>query len=143
MRSVETKIMKHEIADGIYNRQIGLPLELAQPFLGRWRLVLSKHCKAAMQTDRHGAIVLDNFLTVIDGRIVEITVTGGVAEKVLHRAPYSPRLDLTIVLVGPRPDAGTIWVKTCWLNVASDNHSTLRRSAYNAIPVSATANSSN
>ena len=112
----------------IYNAATGIPANLANRVaaLGnaKLRLIWSAHAKHAAVTDRYGVLPVAAYAKVFswtdNWTLVEVesTATEIVSKFVIRRVIDAAR---SIVLVV----TGEGVVKTCWVNLNSDNHATL------------------
>ena len=113
--------------DGLYHRELGLPLPESSFRLGTVGLTYSAHAKEAATTDRYGHISLPDTLNTNLAALIEVEVFGGRITKLVYRTAYNREYDLVIVIaLGGR-------VKTVWLNSKRDTHSTLDYSKYNQL----------
>jgi hypothetical protein len=120
------------LKDGRYHRDIRLPQVAIAPFLGTYRLRLSAHAEQAMTEDKYGRIegvVNGTEITVDETAVVEVQVENGKPVKALVRLEYNERLDLVLALFPSRQ--GVCFVKTVWLNEATDLHKGQHRWGYN------------
>lgn len=122
--------------NGTYHRDLpgGVPPEAIQAFLGtRIALDYSRHAMQAAVQDRYtnpkSPWVAPRHVLLSAGDIVEAQVEDGVAVKAVVRVALD--LDRDIVLVLNQPDRMLrAFVRTLWINLVNDKHSTLDSSKY-------------
>lgn len=118
---------------GIKILNVKLNPELANIDLGTIGLKYSYHALRRC-TEKHIRPVYQ--VTAEAGSVVEIERDTYLNKtvKIIVRIKYSNNYDLVLVLV-PKRDYyvdGSLFVKTCWLNHKTDNHSTLNLSRLSA-----------
>jgi hypothetical protein len=115
--------------DGLYHKTIGIPANAAKSFLGHHRLIYTAHARVQATLDRYGKLPTPETILIGLAEIIEIEVEAGWPVKIVVRinSGVRPGLDLVLVL---RPTEGGLRVVTLWGNLATDNHRTLNRAAY-------------
>ena len=118
--------MNHEI----YHAEIGFPKIVNVLYGQRFILSFSTHAKLACRNDRYGFIIPPTAVTVTEKNLIEVETENGVITKVLVRVPYErdSKKDISIAFI---PQGKFGFVKTLWLNLTSDIHTTLDKSKYN------------
>jgi hypothetical protein len=94
------------------------------------QMVYSQHAIRAATSDRYGHIPLYREYQIEPGDVVEVTVENGVPVKAVVRVPLSQMLDVVLVLNRPERFDDKTFVRTVWLNLSEDNHTSLRRDKY-------------
>lgn len=127
----------------LYHNEIGFPKNFRPPS-GTFPLEYSRHAEAACLDDRYGKIPRLKRLTVDRMNLIELGVKDGRVSKLLYRGTLAcmdchsantpqnncphPKRDMCIVVI---PKANQPWlVKTTWINLQSDKHTTLDESKY-------------
>lgn len=91
----------------------------------------SGHAKREAKSDRYGSFKIPTILNTssTDAQIVEAELdVQGNPVKLVYRMPYDQERDIVM----PIKVTGSKWlVKTAWINVRNDNHSTVDYSRYN------------
>jgi hypothetical protein len=88
----------------------------------RW----TRHAEGARLSDRYGLIPQIPVLNLGECRTIEVGMEAGRVAKVVVRAELDDDADVVFALI-----PGNVWtVKTVWINLRSDTHSTLDRSRY-------------
>ena len=122
---------------GVYHRDVYLPSEVRRLIpRGVIRPVYTEHAVRACITDRYGQVkhpetvdLADPAADIFEVELCRHELSGrAYIGKLLVRIPYDELFDLTLVLAMRPGGNGT--VKTLWLNLRSDQHSTLRPGAY-------------
>lgn len=114
----------------LYHELTGIPVKINLPKV--IKLWYSSHAEKASRTDRYGVIELSKEWEHKDGRIIEMeTDYSGRPIKVVIRAGYDTLHDVCVVLSLQAPvQNDRLVVKTVWLNLKTDNHSTLNKKVY-------------
>ena len=112
----------------LYHADIYIPTPAQSPcFQGR--LIYGHHARSAAQSDRYGAFELPTHFEASSARLIEVELDArGRVLKQVWRTPLSSEKDLVLVL---QPDG---FVRTVWINLATDAHRTLDRSRYQQAP---------
>ena len=121
----------------LYHREIFIPDWFEMP-TERVKLKYSSHALYACNNDRYGAIPVFKTLPLCRFRLVELGVkkpkvnqlglpAKRVVSKIVVRGKFDETRDIVFVLI---PRQGRYFVKTCWVNLRSDLHRTLRRDRY-------------
>ena len=111
----------------LYHSKLGLPKGI-RTNLGIVTLNYSQHARTAATNDRYGSIELPSQIDTTNAQVIEVECSDmGTVTKIVYRVHYFLDLDLVVVLI-PQ----TRLVKTVWLNLKSDNHSSLDVSKYAA-----------
>lgn len=108
----------------LYHADIGLPAGFRAP-QDRVRLEWTRHADAE-RTDRYGDIPRVATLPLSMFKVVEVGVEGNRVAKLVVRGHLDKSRDAVFVLIPGK----TYRVKTVWINLRSDSHSTLDRSRY-------------
>lgn len=110
-----------------------MPAAAFEAWLGELAVKLSEHAKQACLNDRYGRIDLQDgdAIEVEAEDVFEVEVQHGLPVKAMVRLAYDDARDMILALVIPH--GGVATVKTVWLNLASDKHSTLKKELYNKI----------
>ncbi len=86
----------------------------------------SRHSLQAAKEDRYGVIKLPETITFSKRNIVEIsTLDNIIVDKIVVRLNYDKKSDLILVILLKNNIC-----KTCWLNLKSDSHTTLKKEKY-------------
>ena len=109
--------------DGLYHRDIFLPMELGYATMLRY----SPHARAEASSDRYGNLTLPMSISTRDAEVIEVEVVNGKPVKALFRTRHDERRDICLVVL-----LDTSVVKTVWCNVRTDSHKTLDASKYMA-----------
>ena len=122
----------------LYHPEVFTPDWFEMP-VERAVLKYSKHALYACNNDRYGAIPVFETIPLSRFTLVELGVRKaklnqlGIpahphkVSKIVVRGTFDATRDSTFVLV---PRGGSYFVKTCWFNLRSDKHTTLRRERY-------------
>lgn len=113
----------------LFHYQLGFP-EKAKLRFGVLNLSWTKHALQECSADRYGIIHPPQTLDTNTAQVIEAEITQKengrlTTEKVVYRIPYTETKDMVIVVI---PSSGR--VKTVWINVKNDKHSTLDESKY-------------
>ena len=111
------------IKDGLYHKLVFLP-KINKPDAD-YPCVYTQHAREAALTDKYGVIILPNSYNLANSDIIELEIKNNDINKLVIRAPYNNKYDLTIVISFY---SGVI--KTVWLNKKDDNHDTLDKNKY-------------
>ena len=117
-----------------YNVATGIPGDLsAQVDSLKLDLTWSGHAKREAVNDRYGVLPVGSYpkqVRPVEWQLVEVETVGNgytVSKIVVRRAVDARRsLVLVVLLDGPARNATLGIVKTCWTNLNSDRHATLR-----------------
>jgi hypothetical protein len=114
------------VKDGLYHKLLGFPARVLEPWLNqKLNLSYTQHARQAAKNDRYGEPEdLPETVSILPGQVIELEIAGGRLQKLVVRIPYDSEVDLCLVLSLETERAS---VKTLWLNLVTDNHSTLRR----------------
>jgi len=113
----------------LYHKDLGLPKGF-NGNVGTVRLDYSMHAKQAALNDKYGRIKEFNVLDTSNAQVIEVELVNGQVNKIVYRTEYTKTLDLVIVVM---PRGHYFFVKSQWLNLASDDHKTLDVSKYNRV----------
>lgn len=112
----------------LFHYQLGFP-EKAKLRFGVLTLSWTKHALNECSADRYGIIHPPQTLDTNTAQVIEAEITYEnrrlFTEKVVYRIPYTETKDMVIVVI---PSSGR--VKTVWINVRNDTHTTLDESKY-------------
>lgn len=109
--------------DGLYHKNIFLPnLHLKTQALN---LQASTHAKESANNDRYGTFTLPSMINFDPNEILEIEIENNELIKILIRTKYDKKFDISLAI-----STKTLTIKTAWLNLASDKHSTLNPNLY-------------
>jgi hypothetical protein len=110
----------------IYHRNVWLPDKINK-ILPEYRVspVYSIHAMDSAEHDPFEVIVLPCVLTLDKEHTVEVTTDEDKITQILYRFYYSEEFDLCVVILLP-----SLMVKTVWLQLRDDDHSTLDLSKY-------------
>jgi hypothetical protein len=111
----------------LYHKEVGFPKEVEAFFGNSFQLALSNHAYRACHSDCYGDITPPTTVTITPENLFEVETTGNIVTKLAIRQPYNKEIDISIVLITKQPIS---FVKTIWLNKASDKHYTLDKSKY-------------
>lgn len=123
----------------LYHKDVFMPRRVRESFLqltrnghGIQTLVASNHARNAAKNDRFGVIDLPSQISFDTMEIIEIEHDGKKCLKAVIRENGQEKNRVLVVC----PIALGQWlVKTVWINLADDNHRTLKRHMYVASPV--------
>jgi hypothetical protein len=112
----------------LYHREVFWPYRVEKQIpIGIQSLTYSKHAIREANSDRYGTIKLPVAVDMSNAYVFEAEVNQrGEVSKVVFRVQLDPQRDLVIVGI-PR---STMFVKTVWVNLRTDNHKTLRKNRY-------------
>lgn len=110
----------------LYHKDVFLPRRLVKQLPKNVRkLNYSSHAKNEVKSDRYGQVNVPSEIIFQDWEVIEIESKDGIiSDKVVLRKKYDDR-DLCIVVL-----VKCNTVKTVWINLNSDKHSTLDISRY-------------
>lgn len=113
----------------LYHMDIGFPPGLRLELPEFIELTWSKHAIKAAQDDRYAehGINLFSKLKTAGAKIVELETVKDKVVKIVLRQSYDDNHDICLAIA-----AGGV-VKTVWLNVKSDSHSTLDVTKYGKV----------
>lgn len=108
-----------------YHKDVFLPKRIKGMVpQGRFKVAYSGHAQIASQTDRYGAFDLPARVDVNVDNIFEVSVAHGQVVKYGVRIPLDNERDLCMIVTRDRV------VKTVWVNLKTDHHTTLRQHCY-------------
>jgi len=110
----------------IYHRDLDFPqdLDLKEGYIISPKY--SRHSLMAAKEDKLGIIKPPETITFSRRHIVEIsTLDNIIVDKIVVRLNYDKKLDLVLVILLKNNIC-----KTCWLNLKSDSHTTLKKEKY-------------
>ena len=112
--------------------QLGFPSNCRLRF-GLLKLEWTRHALRECQADRYGIIHPPTHLDTEKAQVIEAEIErdeGGKlwTKKVVYRIPYTDTKDMVLVVIPQLAKASK--VKTVWINVRDDLHSTLDESKY-------------
>lgn len=112
----------------LFHKEVWIPDELAKPcYVGPLRY--ARHAQEAADNEGYGRIPLPRSISPSDATLIEVgfnprvEANGGVTKQVWRKHLDSDR-DLVIVIT---PEG---FVKTVWVNLTTDKHSTLNKARY-------------
>lgn len=107
----------------LYHKDVYIPEQYKVPC---WNGLLryTRHAIEASRSDRYGYIELPNKVDYNYAILIEVETSNDVAIKQVWRTTYDDTRDLILVITN------TGNVKTVWINVRSDKHTTLDASKY-------------
>lgn len=107
--------------DGLYHKEVGFPTDLTiAPVFG---LVPAAHAKFRAMELNVGEI--PKVFRPANAQVIEVEVVNGKAVKILARQSLDKFRDLCYVFL-----TETRLIKTVWINMVDDTHSTLDRSRF-------------
>lgn len=113
----------------LYHKDVNLPKRIRGLVpTGTKTLLYSKHAQKEF-ADKYGEIQPPANMCFADAVIVEVTEFGGKIDKLVLRKKHDEETDLVLVLL-PCQTKDKWFVKTCWLNVKTDDHSTLDKNRF-------------
>ncbi len=107
----------------LYHFEIGFPRGFKAP-QNTMKPKYGNHARWEAQCDRYGHIELPETLDLSKMKVIEIGVEHGRVAKILFRGSLDATRDLCIVV-----QSNGI-VRTVWVNLKTDKHSTLDRTKY-------------
>lgn len=107
----------------LYHKDVYMPDGYKVP-CWRNRLMYSRHALDASRNDRYGYIDLPNWIDYDKSTVIEVETSDDVVIKQVWRTTYDDTRDLILVVTN------TGIVKTVWINVRTDKHTTLDVSKY-------------
>ena len=110
----------------LYHSEIRLPDNFVAP-RGRVALDWTRHALNAANDDRYGEIPVFKHARLENLKVIEVGVEAGRVAKILFRGRIDSERDLCMVLI---PGTGAWTVKTVWVNLFTDRHTTLDRNKY-------------
>lgn len=112
----------------LFHVQVYMPASLTFP-KGEFALKPTEHAMRAAQNDRYGQITIPKTLHTSQYRIIEVeTGPNNNVMKIVYKGRYDSNRDLVIVAI---PQTNNLMiVKTVWINMKNDRHSTLDKSKY-------------
>ena len=110
--------------DGLYHKDIGLPIAASKFRIGNIPLVYSLHAMFEAKKDRYDVINLPKMLDTNSATVIELEIKNKRINKIVFRVNYSAVFDLVVVL------SSSMYVKTVWLNKKTDQHKTLNKTLY-------------
>lgn len=127
------QIRSTESEPKLYHNEIGFPTNFTPP-QGKRQLKYSQHAKREAENDRYGKIDLPSTMNFSDYSLIEIGMTTNEGrskvDKMLYRGKLDDLRDLCVVVI-PSGNSHEPWfVKTVWVNEASDSHRTLNHKKY-------------
>jgi hypothetical protein len=113
-----------EPRDGIYNVATGLPrsIRLSRVFAEGGEIAYTRHATKQALLDRYGHIPTPDTLRWTFDDVVEVTVAGGAATKVVVRLPFRNSRDAVYVIKTDRHNTAAGVCLTCWSNLSIDRH---------------------
>jgi hypothetical protein len=117
----------------LYHKEVGFPKEVEEYYGRTFNLTLSVHASRACHSDRYGNIAPPLGASITPENLFEVEMIGNEVTKLAIRRLYNKKIDISIVMMPLHDSPLCAFVKTIWLNRASDTHSTLDKSKY-AIP---------
>ena len=109
----------------LFHREVFMPETLLNQIVGKEvKFSFSHHAKSECRNDRYGFIIPPTSVKVEASKVVELESTDGKVSKVVYRQALDAQRDIVLVFL---PDG---FVKTLWINLASDNHRTLNKGAF-------------
>jgi hypothetical protein len=85
----------------------------------------SKHAIEASRDDRFGTFTLPSVISTQTAEVIEVEVVGGKFHKALFRMRHDDERDVCVVVLLDESRA-----KTAWVNLRTDDHSTLDTTKY-------------
>lgn len=108
----------------LYHVDVFMPPQLSQP-LHQGPLRYGYHARQEALADRYGKVPLPSALSTEKAKLVEVEVdSGGQVVKQVWRMPLDSKRDVVLAVT----KGG--FVKTVWVNLATDAHRTLDKSRY-------------
>ena len=115
--------MQPNIVTKLYHFEVYMPEAFKRPVF-EGELFYSAHAKRAALDDRYGAIVLPRYFNAEVATLIEVETEKGVPVKQLWRQPLDEKHDLVLAI---QRDG---LVRTVWINVRNDAHTTLQAHRY-------------
>lgn len=112
----------------LYHKDLGFPKGFNSK-VGTRFLTYSQHAKLSAINDRYGRIDLPVSVNTNTALCIEAEIANKAVTKLVYRVSYNNTLDLVLVVM---PKGAQFIVKTVWLNLKSDKHTTLDLSKYEA-----------
>ncbi len=97
---------------------------------GEYKLRMTNHAHNACANDRYGAFELPPSIHIPSHSIFEMELQKNEIKKIVARVPYDDDCDVSLALI---PERNTMVVKTAWLNMKTDSHTTLKRHLYQTV----------
>lgn len=114
----------------LFHRDVWFPARITRQLSclsGVRPLVYSQHALRECRKDKYGNIPVLSELDLSKFEVFEVEEDKKKIVKFVGRFPLDETRSLVLSCI---PRDGHLFVKTCWINLNSDNHHTLRRELY-------------
>lgn len=106
-----------------YHKDVHMPEVFRKP-LFEGELFYTPHARQAAETDPYGVVALPQYFKAAGAQLIEVETEKGIPVKQLWRQRLDDERDLVLAIT----KGGC--VKTVWINLASDAHTTLHLDHY-------------
>ncbi len=113
----------------LFHREVYLPPEVLNMAAVTVHLKPTRHAIEAARSDRYGSINMPSAITFCGKDVIEIETEDNKVNKLVVRLSYDATRDVVYVFLTD----GTL--KTLWVNLKTDKHSSLKRHLYTLAPI--------